>query len=255
MSLVHFRLWYRTRGLLDSVRRYIAAIRARIFRPQQEKHPFDRVHGVDTSGLIYANALATGHPNDMYSEGYYATAPSLFHGAMALWQQSLYGLAVADYTFVDLGCGKGRVLLMASNYPFHAIVGVELNAKLAAVARKNLAKWTRSRRACHAAEVIEGDVLELPIPDGPVVLFLFNSFEREMVRGLLERLGETSRARSAPIDLIYIHPDHDDLVRQTAGIERLADENIPFSAEDAAADEFEVNVDQCCVYRFAGRQQ
>ena len=40
-------------------------MRARIFSPQQGKHPFDRVHGVDTGGLLYANALATGHPNDI----------------------------------------------------------------------------------------------------------------------------------------------------------------------------------------------
>lgn len=228
-------------------------MRARVSRGPQGKHPFDRVHGVDTSGLLYANALATGHPNDVYSEGYYATAPSLFHGAMVLWQQSLYGSAVADYTFVDLGCGKGRVLLMASDYPFSAIMGVELSAKLAAVARKNLVKWMRSPRACRDASVVEGDVLELPIPHGRVVLFLFNSFEAEVVRGLLERLGEMSRVRSAPIDLVYIHPEHDNMVRQTAGVEKLADENIPFSAEDAAADAFEVTFDQCCMYRLAGR--
>jgi SAM-dependent methyltransferase len=109
---------------------------------------------VDTSGLLYANALATGHPNDIYSEGYYATAPSLFHGALALWQKCLYGLVVGNYTFIDLGCGKGRVLLMASDYSFHAIVGVELNAKLAAVANKNLAKWMRSPGAGRTASVV-----------------------------------------------------------------------------------------------------
>jgi len=253
MSLADIRQWYRTRGPLDSLRQWIAAIRSRVFRPEQGKHPFDRAHGVNTSGLLYANALATGHPNDVYSEGYYATAPSLFHGAMALWQKSLYSLTMADYTFVDLGCGKGRALLMASDFPFHAILGVELNAKLAAVARRHVTGWTRSRRACRTASVVEGDVLELPIPDGPVVMFLFNSFEMEMVRGLLERLVEAARTRSAPIDLVYIHPEHDNLVRQTAGIERLADENIPFSAEDAAADAFGVSVDQCCIYRMAGR--
>ena len=75
------------------------------------------------------------------------------------------------------------------------------------------------------------------------------------MRDLLERLGEATRTRTAPIDLVYVHPEHDNLVRQTAGIERLADENIPFSAEDAAADAFEVTFDQCCVYRFAGRVQ
>jgi hypothetical protein len=110
----------------------------------------------------------------------------------------------------------------------------------------------REPHACRALSVVEGDVLELPIPDGPTVLFLFNSFEAEVLTRLLVRLGEASQKRSAPIDLIYIHPDHDEMARKTAGVVKLADEDIPFSAEDAAADAFEVDHDQCCIYRFAG---
>jgi len=52
-------------------------------------HPFDVAHGVDTSGLFYPDKLPTGHVHDRYSEGYYATAPSLFHGLMAQWQATL----------------------------------------------------------------------------------------------------------------------------------------------------------------------
>lgn len=255
MILAPFRHWLREGGFADSLRQFAAAIRERISSRQQSTHPYDRLHGVDTSGLIYPDALAAGHPNDLYSEGYYATAPSLFHSALALWQASLHGLSLADYTLVDLGCGKGRVLMMASEYPFPAITGVELSAKLARVARKNLARWMRTSRACSAVSVIDGDVLEFRMPEGPAVLFLFNSFEAEIMRSLLERLVEASRTRSTPIDLIYLHPEHDNLVRRTAGVERLADENIPFSAEDAAADAFLVNVDQCCIYRLAGRRQ
>jgi SAM-dependent methyltransferase len=253
MSLAPLRQWFRARGLADSLRHLIADVRQRISPRQQRTHPFDRRHGLDTSGLLYADALATGHPHDLYSEGYYATAPSLFHGALAHWQANLHGLSLADYTFVDLGCGKGRVLMMASEYPFRAIAGVELSTKLATVARKNLARWMRTPRACSAVSVVEGDVLAFRIPEGPAVLFLFNSFEAEMMRGLLECLEDASRTRSAPIDLIYLHPEHDNLVMRTAGIERLADDNIPLSAEDAAADAFEVNVDQCCIYRINGR--
>jgi SAM-dependent methyltransferase len=248
VSLFPLRQWFRARGLTNVLRTLAESLR-RSVPAEQRTHPFDRLHGVDTSGLLYADALATGHPNDFYSEGYYATAPSLFHGALARWQLTPSGPSIEDYTFVDLGCGKGRVLMMAFEYPFRAIVGVELNAKLAWVARRNLRKWMRSPRASRVVSVVEGDVLRLPIPDGPVVLFLFNSFEAEMVKRLLDRLAEKSQTRTAPIDLIYIHPEHDNLVRQTAGVQLMADENISFSAEDAAADVFEVNVDRYCIYR------
>jgi SAM-dependent methyltransferase len=218
MSLAPLRRWFRERGLADSFGQFVAAVRERFTSRQQSTHPYDRRHGVDTSGLIYNDALATGHPHDLYSEGYYATAPSLFHASLAHWKESLHGLSLADYTFVDLGCGKGRVLMMASEYPFREIVGVELSAKLAKVARKNLVRWMRTPRACPAVSVVVGDVLEFRIPEGPAVLFLFNSFEAEMMRGLLECLVAASRARAEPIDMLYIHPEHDKQVWRTAGI-------------------------------------
>ena len=238
--------------ILTPLRQFLARVRSRFLSHEQDEHPFDQQNGVDTSGLLYADALTSGHAHDFFSEGYYATAPSLFHGAMARWQATLSGPAIEDYTFIDLGCGKGRVLMMASTLPFRAVLGVELNEKLARTARRNLVEWFRSPRACHAVRVVGGDVLDLAFPDGPLVLFLFNSFDAEIVRGLLERLAKASQSHSSPIDLIYIHPEHDSLVRRSAGMHLLVDEEIAFSTEDAAADAFEVSIDQCCIYRWNG---
>ena len=55
-----------------------------------------------------------------------------------------------------------------------------------------------------------------------------------------------------PLDLIYIHPEFDPLVRQLPGVQVVAEAEIPFSAEDAAADAFGVAVDRCGVYRLGG---
>jgi len=225
--------------------------------PPQNRHPFDRRHGVDTGGLIYADALVTGHKHDSESAGYYATAPSLFYRAIQRWSDTLEssGYSAGDYMLVDIGCGKGRVVMMASDCGFHAVVGVELNPGLAKIARKNLRAWasmqTRMRltRACSELRVVNGDALSFPLPDGPVVLFFFNSFERAMVRLWLERLVHTAASRSAPIDLIYVHPEHRELFQQTTGMKLLVDEVMAFSEEDAAADVFGVNFDRYAIYR------
>ena len=236
--------------------------------PNEPAHPFDRAHKVDTSGLYYADRLPTGHPHDQYSEGYYASAPSLFLGALAQWQATLPavdglpgpGLRVADYTFVDLGCGKGRALLMASMYPFRAVRGIELNAKLVRVARRNLRKWTKGGRAvCADVQVICGDVLgpkHDPVLErvldagGPVVLFLFNSFAADVLAGLMQKLAGAARTpRQTPIDLVYVHPEHDRLVAATPGIELLRHAEIPFSYEDVQADLFGVSSDISSVWR------
>lgn len=233
-------------------RRWWSALARLLHRPK--KHPFDRAHGVDTDGLLYADALATGHAHDDHNAGYYATAPSLFRGGLELWRGTLAGTGygAADYTLVDIGCGKGRVLMLAADYSFRAIVGIELNPRLTRVARKNLHKWLRRPRACPGVRIIEGDALSFPLPEGPLALFYFNSFERELTEQWLSRLAETARARTQPLDLIYIHPEFDALVRQLPGVQVLAETNIPLSTEDAEADAFGVASDMCAVYRLRG---
>jgi hypothetical protein len=258
-------------SVFERVRRWLR-------RPSQSEpaHPFDLAHGVDTSGLYYADRLPSGHAHDRYSEGYYATAPSLFHGAMRLWMGTLPPAAegprdqgnegtrkptnrpgaaarIEDYTFVDLGSGKGRVVMMASEYPFRAVRGIELNAGLVRRARRNLRRWMRGGRGvCRDVRVEPGDVLGLDLPEGPVVLFLFNSFGAEVVGPLMEELAGAVRGRRAPVDLVYVHPDHDGLVRGTPGVELLRYAEVAFHEEDARADLFGVGSDVCSVWRLRG---
>ncbi|HWE85341.1 MAG TPA: class I SAM-dependent methyltransferase [Terracidiphilus sp.] len=217
--------------------------------------PFDALHGVDTAGLIYAAGLPTGHPHDRHNEGYYATAPSLFAGAIAHWRQTLVGCSPQDYAFIDLGCGKGRVLLLASELPFRSVVGIELDPQLARIAHRNVHRWLRRPRACRRITVERGDVLDLQLPAGPVVLFLFNSFSADVLAPLMERLAAAARQRSAPIDLIYVHPDHDRLIARTPGVEILRRAEVPFSQEDVAADVFGVSSDCFYLYRFLTRSR
>lgn len=224
----------------------------------RETHPFDLRHGTDTGGLLYASDLVSGHAHDEFNEGYYATTPSLFRGLVARWVDLLAStsqgderraLRLEDYAFVDLGCGKGRALLLASEYRFRTVTGLELHPGLCAVAEKNARRWLRRKRACGRISVLCADVLAAPIPDGPVVLFLFNSFSAEVVRGLMEQLTERSRGRSAPIDLLYVHPDQAAIVERAPGVEVLFNGDIFFSREDRLADVFGVGVDRCGVYR------
>lgn len=221
----------------------------RLFRrTDRTKHPFDRRHRIDTSGLIYPDQLATGSPADAMSEGYYATAPSLFHGMISLWRKRL-ARPLSSYAFIDLGCGKGRVLLMASTYPFRQVLGIEIHKELAETARRNAARWSRGYAAI---EVRTGDATLDPVgglaADVPVVCFLFNAFGTEAVRRMAANLTASARRRTGPIDLLYLHPDqHRVLVEM--GLQVLADEQLSLSSEDTGADAFKVATDRCTLYR------
>jgi hypothetical protein len=76
-----------------------------------------------------------------------------------------------------------------------------------------------------------------------------------MVRLWLDRLVEIAAARHAPIDLIYLHPEHHHVLAATPGIRIVADTEIALSPEDAAADAFDVNFDRCTIYRLEARRR
>jgi SAM-dependent methyltransferase len=216
-------------------------------------HPFDLEHGVDTSGLLFAEHLASGHAHDDHINAYWGTAPSGFCGILEQWQHTLAGTPyrIEDYTFLDIGCGKGRVLMLASNAPFQRIVGVELNPALTAIAQSNMAMWSAAPRLCSDIDVLNVDALAAPIPDSPVVLYIYNSFNLYVMMPLLERLQALALTRSTPIDLIYAKPQQAALVDAVPGIALLMAGSITLSPEDRAACAFATTQLEFRIYRFS----
>ena len=94
-------------------------------------HPFDRFHGTDTSGVVTATALPADEIARAYAVDYAGSQPSVLRSALSQLPK------LASYTFLDLGCGKGRPLLVASEFSFREIIGVELSPPLAQVAQQN----------------------------------------------------------------------------------------------------------------------
>src|SRR5438045_5385838 len=85
-----------------------------------------------------------------------------------------------EFVFLDLGSGKGRTLMMASDYPFQRIIGVELLPALNQVARENIALYKGESQKCLAIESICADATTFPLPAAPLVLYLFNPFPGEL---------------------------------------------------------------------------
>jgi SAM-dependent methyltransferase len=228
-------------------------LRHEFFPPPIPTHPFDLEHGVDTSGLLFAEHLASGHAHDGHINAYWGTAPSGFRGILEQWQHELSGTpyGIEDYTFLDIGCGKGRVLMLASDAPFQRILGVELSPALTAVAENNMAKWSAAAHLCSDIEVLNLDALATPIPDSPVVLYIYNSFNLYVMLPLLERLRTLALARSTPIDLIYATPQQAPLVDAVPGIALLAAGSIALTPEDRAACAFASVKLDFRIYRFA----
>jgi hypothetical protein len=161
---------------------------------------YDWEHRVNTtSGTVNWRARLLGS----FHSPYQPTEPGLFQEMMA----SLSALvAFEPFTFVDLGSGKGRTLLMASEYPFRKIVGVELIAELHRSAEENIRAYNSPTQRCSQIEAICADAREFEFPEEPLVLYLFNPLPVRALSAVLERLEKSLAEAPRPVWVVYHNP-------------------------------------------------
>jgi len=203
-------------------------------------HPFDRLHGTDTGGLIPRSGLLTGHASDAHITAYYAVAPSILNALIDFWLGTHPELPVDHYTFLDVGAGKARAMLTAAQHPFRQVVGIELNPALAAIARTNTLAFASSPQADALAPIslLEGDALEVPLPSGPILAFLFHPFEAPLLRRFLSRIVQHRAATR--LDILYVNAEHAAIFDRNPAFTRVFYGMIPMSAEDHLADLAEI---------------
>ena len=117
---------------------------------------------------------------------------------------------IDKFTFIDIGSGKGRALLLASEFGFRRIIGIELLPELVEVAREN-AKTFKQRGSHSEIELICGDATKFPFPSEPAVVFLFNPLPEPALRTLLENLARSLREYPRTVYVAYANP----ILRQT----------------------------------------
>ncbi|HTW58586.1 MAG TPA: class I SAM-dependent methyltransferase [Terriglobales bacterium] len=145
----------------------------------------------------------------------------------ALFQEMLDGLRergnlnYADFTFVDLGSGKGRTLLMASDYPFRRIVGVELLPSLDRIARENLSRYKSESQRCFAIESLCGDATGFPLPDGPLVIYLFNPFPEAGLQRVMANLELSLSAHPRPAYVLYHNPLLEQVLGESRALQKI----------------------------------
>jgi SAM-dependent methyltransferase len=227
------------------------------------RHPFDIQHSVQTSGLVRGPNLATGHPHDQHTTAYYGIAPSVLVRLCALWRSTDLIAPPEDYSFVDIGAGMGRGLLIASRMRFREVVGVELHPALAEIAQTNIDKWQATRRARCPMRIVCQDVTEFQFPANPCVAYMFNPFGEPVIRALMLHLESQFASRPGQLDLIYANDEGQDVIAQNPRWTRLWRGLIPLSAEDEAADKAILNhqpegeyawstEEPCSIFRWMG---
>ena len=227
------------------------------------RHPFDEEFGVRTSGLVAGRHLKSGHRHDRHATAYYGVAPSVFRALVKRWQRIRPAAAMEEFSFIDLGAGMGRAVLLAAELPFRQVLGVELNPTLARIAQRNLTVWRASGRARAPMRVVCGDAVEVPLPAGPCLAFLFNPFAAPVMRRLLTAWSKVLAGRPAPLDILYVNNEQESVLERQAEFARLFLGQIRRSRADAIADHkimasqpegeyASANYEDCSIWRWVG---
>jgi SAM-dependent methyltransferase len=161
---------------------------------------FDHRYGTETSGRHYTCDLGVSHPNWIHSLAYFPTPSRLLPELLAGLD-----LRFRDVTFVDLGSGKGRVLLMASQFPFRRVIGVEFAPELHEAAVRNLNLYS-GPRLCSKIELACEDFTEFPFPDEPLFVFLYNPASRALSEVLARNLLQSIREHPREVWVLYVAP-------------------------------------------------
>ena len=161
----------------------------------------DRRFGTDSGGYIPLASLAIDSPNVEHGVHFEPVTRRYFERMLAAAE-----IELERFTFVDLGCGKGRALLFAAGHRFPRVVGVEFSRDLVAVARDNVRAFLAKTGEGDRFEVRQEDAADFAFPPDPIVLFLYNPFGEPVLARVVENLQRSFERNPREVVVLYRTP-------------------------------------------------
>ena len=211
-------------GRIVATRKLLAALWefARDSTPERQRQrygdaDYDWEHRVNTtSAAVSWRDRLLG----VFHSPYQPTESALFHEMLEALREQTH-LDFRDFVFLDLGSGKGRTLLMAADYPFRRIVGVELLPALHQAAQQNLRKYRSESQKCFALEALCADATEFSFPAEPTVLYLFNPFPETGLKRMIANLEQSLREHPRAVYVLYHNPLLEQVLRESAALKKI----------------------------------
>lgn len=170
--------------------------------------------GVDTTSATVTTrgrliAALSGAP-------YQPTEPGAFRKMM-----DVLHIDYREFTFVDLGSGKGRTLLMASEFPFRRIVGVELVPELHAIALRNIEAFSIPEQQCRNIETVCGDARDFAFPPVPLLVYLFNPLPESALSVVIDNLRKSVLETPRTVRVLYHNPQREEVLRDSGFLHKV----------------------------------
>jgi SAM-dependent methyltransferase len=142
---------------------------------------FDRRHGTNTGGMVPTKDLDIADAATKWQSNLYLGSPDRVTRHLI---RSL-GINPQDYTFIDYGSGKGRVLLTAAEFPFRKVIGVEISSALHEVAERNQVLYVGTALKSEI-KLWCGDAREYALPEGDLILHMYHPFGPDILKQMLQ---------------------------------------------------------------------
>jgi hypothetical protein len=195
-----------------------ARINAKIKELNQRAVEFDELYGVDTTGHIHQVKLKlnSNNPNQLHAQRYEGSDPKYFRDAIRALP-----IDYKNFVFIDFGSGKGRVILMASEFPFKRIAGVEFSEELHRIAQYNILRFHSDLLKCKDMQSVCMDAVAYPLPDDCLVCYFFNPFRATIMAQVLLNIQKSFLRNPREIFIVYYDPEAGHLFNQADWLRRV----------------------------------
>jgi hypothetical protein len=204
----------------------IPGLRA-IYSPWERSHPFDKPYGIDTSGFLPAKKIHADPKLAAAINGYAGSQAGVVRMALSALSDT------SDYVFIDIGCGKGRAVIVASEFPFREIIGIELSTELANIARRNV--WKISQRFPDRPPITihAGNALDFALPPRKAVIYMYHSLGLELMKRFAAKLESTLDALDArEMFFVYCNPVFGEVLDASPALSRWYADVIPYDPSE-----------------------
>ena len=167
---------------------------------------FDIKYMLNTSSFKYIHELQIESENKIYGKPYMPTDYLIFRDLF----KSL-NCNFQEYTFVDFGSGKGKVLLLASEYGFKQLKGIEFSKELCDICTNNINKIQKRKKKKLNIQVIFLDAAIYEINPVDNFFYFYNPFEQEVFKRVLDNIDQSISKYTRKVYIVYIKPLHKDL--------------------------------------------
>lgn len=163
---------------------------------------FDWWHGIDTVEQVRLEALVISSNSKSRGRMYQPTGVSAFRDLLrAVSLPRKMG-------FVDYGCGKGRVLLLAADAGFQRVVGIDFSPQLCQIARENTARYRAHRPDLPPIEVVEADASRYDPQNDVGIFYFYCPFDELLMREAVDRILKSLCQYPREGWLVYNFPLH-----------------------------------------------